>query len=302
MFFRYMELFVLAADVGSLSKAAIHANLSVAAVSQQITLLENEIGSPLFIRNNRGVQLTPQGRLFYSDAKIILQQTKRAVQRVKDYSDSAKRLTFGGFGSDTYHVLPSVFLAVTRAYPSALVSIRSINFESIEDELLSSNIDLCFVYGHHASSVHSPLLQYIKLLEDDFLISVPVTSSLSQKKSVCLSDLRSRHLVMIRKGFSASHDLLRAYIQENEPDIHIIDCTEDAVENRCMLHTMECCYLVPKLFDSDVPQRKQLPFSFVQTIPIGIICQKASSAFLTQEIIPLCRKTLKNLSAANRHP
>ena len=43
MFFRYMELFVLAADVGSLSKAAIHANLSVAAVSQQITLLENEI-------------------------------------------------------------------------------------------------------------------------------------------------------------------------------------------------------------------------------------------------------------------
>ena len=60
-----LPVFLSAAEHLNFTKAAEEHCISQTAVSQQIKLLEQDIGFPLFIREKRGVQLTPAGRAFY---------------------------------------------------------------------------------------------------------------------------------------------------------------------------------------------------------------------------------------------
>lgn len=297
MLMRQMELFVQAAEAGSMSKAASQALLSVAAVSQQISALEREIGAPLLRRTNHGAQLTELGELFYVDAKAILSHTQQAMRRAKERAVDTRRLVIGGYGSDSHHVLPAVFLAVMEKYPQALVSVRPIDFGAVEEELLSSNVDICFVYGQNELSIRSPLLRYSQVFEDKLCLSVPVHSKLARKERVEFSDLRGEHLVIIRRGFSTLHDRVREYIEQNEPEILVSDCTENSVENACRLHTIECSYMVPALFEAEDPTRTLRQFGFAEKIPIGVIYRKASTPFITRQVIPLCCKVVAELAA-----
>ena len=47
----------------SFTRAATRLNVSQSAVSEQVSLLESEIGFPLFRRTSRGIELTERGRI-----------------------------------------------------------------------------------------------------------------------------------------------------------------------------------------------------------------------------------------------
>ena len=57
-----IQSFKVAAELGSLAKAAAQLALTPAAVSQQIRQLEEQLGSALFLRTQSGVMLTETGR------------------------------------------------------------------------------------------------------------------------------------------------------------------------------------------------------------------------------------------------
>ena len=65
---RDMEVFVLAADTGSLSAAARRLDMSPAAASLAVKRLEEEVEAPLFLRTTRSLRLTMNGG---SDAKRL---------------------------------------------------------------------------------------------------------------------------------------------------------------------------------------------------------------------------------------
>lgn len=57
-----IQAFKVAAELGSLAKAAAQLALTPAAVSQQIRQLEEQLGSALFVRTQSGVRLTETGK------------------------------------------------------------------------------------------------------------------------------------------------------------------------------------------------------------------------------------------------
>src|SRR5438128_1816249 len=57
-----IQSFKVAAELGSLAKAAAQLALTPAAVSQQIRQLEEQLGSALFLRTQSGVMLTETGK------------------------------------------------------------------------------------------------------------------------------------------------------------------------------------------------------------------------------------------------
>ena len=81
---RQLSSFIIAADEKSFSKAAIKSYISTPALVQQINLLEDNIGFQLFNRNNRGIELTPAGEVFYKAAKEILEIYNQACKEGKD--------------------------------------------------------------------------------------------------------------------------------------------------------------------------------------------------------------------------
>lgn len=69
--------------MGSFSKAAQKAFVSVTALIQQINLLEARLKVKLFIRSHRGLTLTPSGKIFYKDAKYMLDYWRESVSRAR---------------------------------------------------------------------------------------------------------------------------------------------------------------------------------------------------------------------------
>ena len=59
---QYLKAFYVAVQLNSISKAAKHLHLTQPGLSMQIQSLEKDLGVTLFIRSNKGVELTEAGK------------------------------------------------------------------------------------------------------------------------------------------------------------------------------------------------------------------------------------------------
>ncbi len=73
-----IEVFVAIAEEASISSAARRLGASPSAVSQQLTNLEQALGTALLNRNERPMSLTPAGQLFQRRAQAVLNEAARA--------------------------------------------------------------------------------------------------------------------------------------------------------------------------------------------------------------------------------
>src|SRR5471032_3279898 len=78
---RHLRYFLAVADYGSVAEAARRLHIVQPALSRQIRDLEEELGSDLFHRNAKGVQLTTAGAQFAIDARRVLNDVDSACER-----------------------------------------------------------------------------------------------------------------------------------------------------------------------------------------------------------------------------
>ena len=74
---RPLRYFLAVAEEGQFPRAAERLAMQQPPLSQQIRLLEEEIGFDLFVRQPRGVELTPAGRAFAQNAELVLESLQQ---------------------------------------------------------------------------------------------------------------------------------------------------------------------------------------------------------------------------------
>ena len=123
------------------TKAAQRLKISQSAVSEQVKLLEEDIGFDLFLRTGRGVELTGRGRTFLAEAE-------RVTSELLNLSDVASRLKGGGetlrigMGSGlASSLLPKLF-AAGNLPANLLLEIRTAPTRVIFDELHAERLDI----------------------------------------------------------------------------------------------------------------------------------------------------------------
>lgn len=175
-----LKYFHTAATLSHIGKAAEQEHISQPSLSIAIKKLEQELNVPLFQKNGRNVELTPEGEMFLPYASSILQQVDQAKARMLQCSDqfhSQIRLAYTASVSCRYvPELLSDFLAERNH--SYLVYTDEMPSDDIARGLKEGRFDLgiCSRIGEDPDLIQVPILhqplvlivpEQSKLLPDD---------------------------------------------------------------------------------------------------------------------------------------
>jgi len=81
-----LAIFARVAEMRSFTQAAESLGIQKGRVSTVVRDLEKEVGATLLHRTTRTVQLTEEGRLFYSRARDLLSETEELQSMFRDVS------------------------------------------------------------------------------------------------------------------------------------------------------------------------------------------------------------------------
>ena len=143
---RELDYVVAVANEGSISRAAEKLFMAQSSLSQAIRLIEQDLGTAIFVRTARGVRPTAAGEAFIAHARQILQQYRAARSEAADI-EGLKRGSIL-FGISTYrgtYLLPPVLKRFHALYPGIHVEIREMDSIDLEDQLLEGLLDLALI-------------------------------------------------------------------------------------------------------------------------------------------------------------
>lgn len=127
----------------SFTAAASELHLTQAAISRQIRLLEEDLAVRLFIRANRAVSLTPEGRDLQHTVSLALGHIANAAEQVRA-TGGERRLTIAADQSIATLWLMPRLAEFRRANPDILVRLLA---SDDDDDCLADHIDLSLVHG-----------------------------------------------------------------------------------------------------------------------------------------------------------
>lgn len=198
---RLLRYFIAVAEEGHLTKAAQRIGIQQPPLSQQIRVLEKELGVTLFNRLPRGMELTDSGVALLADARAILAQLESTVAGVRRIAEGKMgRIAVGFTESASLHpFVHAVIRAFRAAAPDVALKVEETNTHELVEALRQKRLDLAFVRSPVGDA--SGLTMETMLVEE-MVAALPVDHPLAaggRKKSIALAALAEESFIMTRR-------------------------------------------------------------------------------------------------------
>ena len=130
---------------GSIRKAAESLHLTAAAVHQQILNFEEQVGTPLFDRLPRGMQLTSAGEIMIAAVRRSQRDFDSALSHVEDLRSLRRgHISLAVSHSSAEQLVPDVIEVAMQRYPGVTYSVRSGSGENILKWVATGEADIGF--------------------------------------------------------------------------------------------------------------------------------------------------------------
>ncbi len=192
---RQLEYFLAVAKELNFTKAAESMFVSQTAVTQQIKVLEEQLGVNLFERTKRRVALTPAGKVFQNEATDILNRMDLAMLRTREVSSGFTGSLNIGFtlGIGNTEVSERI-QAFHQKYPNISMKFRNLSPSMLMKLLRSGEVDLALMPLFDEPSYEG--VSYKKVAWDNLIAVLPKNHILAQNQYVTWRELKDEPLIL----------------------------------------------------------------------------------------------------------
>jgi len=209
---RQLRMFIAVAEEGGFSRAADRLHLVQSAVSAGIRGLERELGTPLFDRDTRHVELSDAGHALLPEARSVLSAVTLA-------SDSVAQVGGGLRGSVTLGIMQALAMprvstarliaAFQRDHPGVRISARHVGGSTqMARQIEEGTVDL----GILSLIDRAPAaLELTPLASEPILLACAPGHRLAGSDTVSLTDLTAERFIDLPEGWGVRVAIDRAF-------------------------------------------------------------------------------------------
>ncbi len=192
-----LKSYCLVVEAKSFSRAAQSKHMTQSAMSRLVKNLENDLGVKLLHREGKAVVPTLEGRLFYEQAKKILEEYAKIEQDIIAATGAAKALLrLGANAIPALYLLPQVIYNFSKAHSGIRIDLSVSGTESILRDLHDKRIDL----GIMEENVTDQAVSQEAITEDEIVLIAPEDHHLAKKKTVTIQNLSSETFILPERG------------------------------------------------------------------------------------------------------
>ena len=187
---RRLRIFAAVAEGGSFTAAATALFLTQPAVSQQMAILEREVGVPLLVRVPRGIQLTDAGKLLADRAARLLTETAEIEDELRRFGQGTREVALGAFPTAGADMVPLAIREFRRRHPDVRVLLTPAHANDVVAQLHSSRIAVGLVWDYDfAPQATDPVFERVELLADPLRVVLPADHPAAREREIALRDL-----------------------------------------------------------------------------------------------------------------
>ena len=163
------RIFYTVAKYKHMTKASEELHISQPAISQQIKKLEDQLDCALFLRSNKGMELTEEGKMLYEHVKGAIELINNAENEFTSFKDLSKgEIKIGCSTTLTKLVLMDILKNFHKDYPNININITNDLTSNLINDLKLGKLD--FVIFNESNIKETNLnLEKIKELKQGFI-------------------------------------------------------------------------------------------------------------------------------------
>ena len=199
-----LRSYCLVVENKSFSRAALSKHITQSAMSRLVKNLENELGVKLLHRAGKAVVPTSEGRLFYEQAKKILEEYEKIERELLAAAEESKMsLRLGASIVPALYMLPQVIYNFSRSHVGIRIDLSVSRTEDVLRGLHNNKIEL----GIIDEFVSDQAFFRETVTEDEIVIIAPEDHHLSKKKMVTIQNLSSETFILPEQGTSTREQI-----------------------------------------------------------------------------------------------
>jgi DNA-binding transcriptional LysR family regulator len=191
--YRRLGYFVAVAEELSFTRAAERLHMAQPPLSQQIALLEKELGARLFDRSRRTIRLTAAGAALLPEARRLLadlDETTRMVRRVAE--GAIGQLAVGFVPSAINGALPDLLRRFRTSHPDVQLTLREMTPDALLRAVRDGRLDVAVLY----LPISDPDVAWQRLASEDLLLALPDSHPAADRADVVLADVAGEPFIL----------------------------------------------------------------------------------------------------------
>jgi DNA-binding transcriptional LysR family regulator len=201
---RHLRYFIAVAEERHFGRAAERLGMAQPPLSQQIQALERELGTQLFRRVPRHLELTDAGEVFLDGARAILARTEQAVRSAERAGrGELGRICVGFTPAASFNaVVPTTIRSFRHAFPDVSLDLSEADTAALCRALSAGNVDVAFIRPPDA--VDFTDLRIEELFDEDMLVALPTGHRLAASVRVPIAMLAGEPFILYPRWLAPS--------------------------------------------------------------------------------------------------